>query len=209
MVETGIGQKRTETALEWVLGQPLLGNLPYQPRVVLSTGFSGALGDDRQVGDVVLATEVTNAEGKVWPVTWPAELPPGEWRPPLHRGRILTTAKLVATPEEKRALGQQHEAVAVDLETAAVARLCTRRGVPFGCVRVISDDCRMPLSPRLVSLLSGNQVSPVRLLGALLRAPGLSTEFWRLAKQTRHAARQLGTALGELLTLTLPFGSEL
>jgi hypothetical protein len=32
--------------------------------------------------------------------------------------------------------------------------------------------------------------------------------MWRLARQTRHAAGQLALALGDLLTLTLPWTAE-
>jgi hypothetical protein len=116
---------------------------------------------------------------------------------------------MVTDPGEKRALGERYGAAAVDMETAAVARACGRAGVPFGCVRAISDDVDTPLSPRLAALLAGGRVSPLRLLGQVARAPGLVGELWRLARQTRLAARQLGRALGELLTLTLPWGRQL
>jgi hypothetical protein len=43
----------------------------------------------------------------------------------------------------------------------------------------------------------------------LARSPGLAGDLWRLARQTKFAAGQLAAALGELLTLTLPFGAEL
>jgi hypothetical protein len=39
-------------------------------------------------------------------------------------------------------------------------------------------------------------------------SPRLGGELWRLAKQTQYASEQLGRALGELLTLTLPFSVE-
>jgi hypothetical protein len=95
------------------------------------------------------------------------------------------------------------------MESAIVARCCSRRGVPFGCVRAISDRADMPLSPRLVALLSGRSVSPLRVMAAVMRTPRLVGELWRLGRDTRVAARQLGTALGELLTLTLPGGADL
>jgi adenosylhomocysteine nucleosidase len=209
VLESGIGQAATERALDWLLRQPVLGNVPYRPRVVLSAGFSGALQGNYQVGDVLLATECADSAGIRWPATWPGELPPGEWRPPLHRGRLLTVPQLVGDLEQKRLLGQQHDAIAADMETAVVAQRCTQHGVPFGCVRAISDDFREPLSPRLIACLSGSRVSPLRLLATLARSPGLASDSWRLAKQTKFAAKQLATALGELLTLTLPFGAEL
>jgi nucleoside phosphorylase len=209
VLETGIGRAATERALDWLLGRPLLGGVPYRPKVVLSAGFSGALRADYRVGDVLLATEVADTAGNRWPTTWPGELPSGEWRPPLHRARLLTVSQLVGAPEAKRALGERHDAAAADMEAAVVAQRCQAGGVPFSCVRVISDDVHTALSPRLVSLLAGGTVSPLRVALALLRNPRLAGEFRRLANQTGFAAEQLGTALGELLTLTLPWGREL
>jgi adenosylhomocysteine nucleosidase len=208
VLQTGIGQTRTRTALEWMLSRPILGNVPYRPRVVLSAGFAGALQPGLAVGDIILATEVVDTESNCWPATWPAELPPGEWQPPLRRGRVLTATHLVGDPAEKRALGEKHEAVAVEMESATVARLCSKHAIPFGCVRAISDDWNTPLSPQLVSVLAGGRVSYGRLLWHVLTSPRLTGELWRLARQTKVAAEQLGRALGELLTLTLPWMDE-
>jgi adenosylhomocysteine nucleosidase len=208
VVETGIGPTRACKALEWLLSRPVLENVPYRPKVVLSAGFSGALQPGLAVGDIVLATEVIDTEGEHWPATWPGELPPGEWRPPIRRGRVLAASHLVGDPAQKQALGEKHEAVAVDMESATLARLCSKQGVPFGCVRVISDGMNTPLSPKLVSVLAGGRVAYGRLFWNVLKSPRLMGELWRLARQTRFAAEQLGRALGELLTLTLPWMDE-
>ena len=209
VVETGMGTANTRRALDWLLGRPLLGNVAYRPKLVLSAGFAGALRKLLLVGDILVATEVADTEGGLWPTTWPGELPEAAWDPPLRRGRLLTVPHMVADPREKHALGERHGAVAVDMETATVARACSRAGVPFGCVRAISDDVDTPLSPRLAALFAAGRVSPLRVLSQVVRAPGLMGELWRLARQTRIAARQLGKALGEALTLTLPWGREL
>src|SRR5258708_24467505 len=95
VLETGLGPARMEATLDWLLGGPLLGNVPYRPKVVVSAGFSGALQEGLQVGDVILATEVADTQGNSWPATWPETLPPGQWHPPLHRGRLLTAPQLV------------------------------------------------------------------------------------------------------------------
>jgi len=208
-LQTGIGEARTETALNWLLGQPVMGGVPYRPKLVLSAGFSGALQEEFRVGDIILATEVMSVEGQCWPASWPGKLPAGDWRPPLHRGRLLSVSALIIRPEEKQALGREHQALAVDMETAAVARMCRQRDVLFGCVRVILDDLHTPLSQRLVSLVSGGRTSPLRAISALFWSPSLAAEFARLAKRSHSAAEQLGKALGELLTLTLPWGADL
>jgi adenosylhomocysteine nucleosidase len=174
---------------------------PYRPSLVLSTGFAGALLPGFRIGDIILAAEVTDLYGNRWATTWPGELPPREGRPSLYRGRLVSAPHLVGRPEEKQALGRQHDALAVDMETATVAQLCSEQGVSFGCVRSISDDMSTELSPRLLSLLAGERVSPLRVLAALATTPGLAGELWRLARHTRRAAHQLGIALGELLSL--------
>jgi adenosylhomocysteine nucleosidase len=201
VLQTGIGPIQTETALNWVLSEPVLGGQPYRPGLILSAGFAGALQDGAQVGDIILATEVTNTEGKSWLTSWPRESPDRDWPQPLHRGRLLSVPALITSPQEKRTLGQKHQAVAVDMETATVARVCAQRRVPFGSLRVISDDVQEALSPRLVSLFCGGRVSGMRVFFALVRSPSLAAELITLAKQTRFAAAQLGRVLSELLSL--------
>jgi adenosylhomocysteine nucleosidase len=198
-----------EAALEWLLGLPILGNVPYRPKLVLSAGYSGALQESYRIGDILLATEVVDLDGNCWPVTWPPALPAEEWRPPLHRGRLLSLPRLITTSEEKRSLGHQHAAAAVDMETAAIARRCSKQGVPFGCVRAISDEVEATLSPQLVALLNGGRVAPWRVLTAVAKRPRLAGELWRLARHTRLASEQLAKAVGELLTLTLPWSADL
>ncbi len=207
VLETGIGRDRTERALQWLLNQPRFGSLAYLPKVVISAGFAGGLQEGLQVGDLILATDVTDGD-RLWPVPWPGPLPAGEWRPPLRRGRLLTTNHLVGQSEQKKALGRQYEGLAVDMESAAVADLCTRKEVPFACLRAISDPVDVALSPRLVSFLADGRISFPRMITGLLSSPGLARELWRLKKATRLAGEKLGQALGELLTLTLPWGAD-
>jgi adenosylhomocysteine nucleosidase len=177
---------------------------PYRPRALVSAGFAGALQPGFRIGDIILATEVADPLGNRWPTTWPGKCSSGGSRPDFRRGRVLSAPHLVASSGEKLALGKQHDAVAVDMETATVARLCSGHDVPFGCVRAISDEVQTGLSPRLLSLLAGERVSPLRVLAALATTPTLSGDLWRLARHTRQAAQQLSIALGEMLSVTVP-----
>ena len=133
----------------------------------------------------------------------------------MHRCRQLSASKLVTRPEDKRELDPKHEAAAADMETGTVARLCNQQGIPFGLVRAISDSLQTLLAPEPMDLVAGPRIAPLRLLAALLRASRLALELRlarelrKLARNTRTAAQQLGTAIGELLTLTLPGGADL
>ncbi len=208
VLETGVGGELTKTALDWVLSKPVFGNVPYEPKVVLSAGFAGALKDELQVGDLILASEVIDVEGNMTAVSWPGPLAAGEWQPPMKRGRLLTVSKLVSDPVRKRDLGIRHQAMAVDMESATVAAICSQREVPFGCIRAISDRVDSAISPELISVLSGANVSWWRFVGLILRSPSKVSEVWQLAKASGLASRQLARALGELLTLTLPWGDD-
>ena len=209
VMHTGVGANRMSKTLDWLFNNPTFGNLPYKPKVILSAGFAGGLEDSYQVGDVLLASEVANTRDNVWPTTWPTQLPDEPFQPPLKQGRLLTAPKIVGKPEDKRALGKQFSAVAVDMESSLLAEQCAKRRIPFGCLRVISDDAQTTLSPQLTQLLSGGNVSSIRAMFALMRNPFLAGEFYRLSKNTRLAAERLGKALGELLTLTLSWSDEL
>jgi adenosylhomocysteine nucleosidase len=207
VLETGVGPDAARRALDWLLGSPLLDNVPYRPKLVVSAGFCGALKPNYRAGDVVLADEVVS-ENASWSVPWPGELEEGEWHPTLHRDRLLCLSRVAAEVADKRALAERHRAGIVDMESAAAAQACHKADVPFGCIRAVSDDCETPLSPKLAACLTGGRVAPLRLLAATASSPGLVPQMWRLARQTRHAAGQLALALGELLTLTLPWTAE-
>ena len=59
---------------------------------------------------------------------------------PLHRGLVVSGDRFVATTAESRALqAALPEALAVEMEGAAIAQVCHDYGVPFAAVRTISD----------------------------------------------------------------------
>ena len=155
------------------------------PTGLVFAGFCGALRPGLAVGDVVVAAEVVDEAGGFFACTDVGQ----------GRTRLLTADRLIGDPAEKQALGWRHVADAVDMESAAVAAVCRARGVPFLAVRAVSDALDTPLSPRLVKLLSGGRVSPLRAAWAVARQPAIVREFRRLARDTRFAAKALAEAL--------------
>lgn len=60
--------------------------------------------------------------------------------PALHRGLVISGDRFVATGAESAALrGLLPQALAVEMEGAAVAQVCHDYGLPFAALRVISD----------------------------------------------------------------------
>jgi nucleoside phosphorylase len=198
VMETGVGRERMHRALDWVLGRPLVHDTPYLPTLIISAGFSGALHEDLRVGDIIVATEVLGPDGVCHATTWPAAVT--RLAAPFRRGRLLTVEEPVAGPAEKRALALRHDALAVDMETAIVGSRCSRMGIPFACIRAISDDAHAPLPAELQQIIVNGRLSLRRLGRSLLRRPALAPELWRLARNSRLAAERLGEVLRELLT---------
>jgi nucleoside phosphorylase len=192
-LETGVGAAAMARALTWLLSNPRIDDVPYRPTLIVSAGFSGAVVSGLRVGDLVVADDVCDSEGVCRAAT--RSVASASYR----RGRLLTASHIVGRPEEKRRLGEQSGAVAVDMESAVVARLCSESGVPFGCIRAISDDVDTFLSESLLALLQGGGVNPARLLSAVLRRPFLIAELMRLGAHTRKAAKKLAAGLDELL----------
>lgn len=200
VLETGVGPARASQALDEVLCAAATSRPGEKLPLIVSAGFAGALTDELRVGDVLLIQEGVDDQGRVWHATWPALQAAGHgssesvaWR----TGRLLTLPRLLATPEEKHTWQQCTRAQAVDMESAALAACCARHGIPFGCVRVISDEVQTSLSPVLLELLDGGRFS-CRRLGRLFSAR-LFLQAWRLAGQTRFAAHRLSAALWHLL----------
>jgi adenosylhomocysteine nucleosidase len=193
VVETGVGAAAMEKAMSWLLAGPPLDGGAFRPSLVLSAGFSGAVVPGLSVGDLILAEDLAGVDGVSWPATWP------KGSTSFRRGRLLTASSLVSRPEEKRRLGEESGAIAVDMESAVAARLCSAAGLPFGCLRAISDDVDTPMSEALLAVLAGGRVKAGRLTMAILRRPWLIAELLRLAIHTRHAAKRLAIGLTELL----------
>jgi adenosylhomocysteine nucleosidase len=198
LLETGVGPDRTAEALAWLREGASVDGTRVRPGVVLSAGFAGALQEGLRPGDLIWGSEVADAGGRPWKVSWQGattDQPPAGSR----IGRLLAMTRLVGRPEEKRFLGTRYDALAVDMESAAVARFCTEHEIPFGCLRAISDDVDSRLSPRLLSLLSGGRVSMFKVAKTFAASPCLARDVLRLARHTRKAAHQLGRGLQALL----------
>lgn len=186
-METGIGAERAGRAIAWVLDN-------FSPRLIVAAGFAGALSRTLTLGEVVVASEVVEPEEVMWRVALPGEL--GD----LACGRLFTSPRMLASTAAKTALFEASGAIAVDMESGPIAEACLARRVPCAAVRAVSDTSEEGLSPELVRLLDGGEVSLRRVVAALLRRPRLIGEFWRLQRATRTAARNLAETLWRLIS---------
>jgi adenosylhomocysteine nucleosidase len=111
----------------------------------------------------------------------------------------LVTSDKVADQAKKRQLVPAHGAGLVDMEAAGVARLAAERGIPFYCIKGVSDGLadRLPDFNRFIS--ADGKFQQIRfILFAKLR-PWLWPALIRLGKNSKKSARGIAESLLEIL----------
>jgi len=143
---------------------------------IVSTGFCGALDPALGVGDIIVSG-------------------PGVSSPrSFVRGEILSLDRVAVTAAEKRDLRQQTGAVAIEMESAGVAAKARELGLPFRCIKVVSDAAAedLPLDFNLYRDAAGHFSRSRIALAALGHPFSVLPALLRLDRNCRHAAEKLG-----------------
>jgi adenosylhomocysteine nucleosidase len=111
----------------------------------------------------------------------------------------LVTSSKVADEAEKRRLAGAYQADLVDMEAAAIARLAQMRGIPFYCIKGISDGYtdRLPDFNRFILPNGGFQLARF-VLFAVLR-PWYWPSLIRMGENSKRAAQGIAVSLLDLL----------
>jgi adenosylhomocysteine nucleosidase len=186
VVESGTGQARARRATHALLDA-------HSPKWILSCGFAGSLVPSIRVGDVVVADSIVNDQGQILTIDvgFPADPNQG-----IHIGRLLTQDAITRLVSEKQLLASRHSAIAVDMESLAVAQVCRERGTRFLGIRVISDDLSSDLPIEVLSLVGPTGTTRLgAAMAAMISRPSSISEMWRLRNSAKIAAKRLATFL--------------
>lgn len=161
---------------------------------LVSFGLAGALAADLQAGAVVLADAVMAPDGARFAADEPAVAELRETLgPDIHVGSIAGVADPVATARDKRALAASTGAIAVDMESHAIAAAAAAAGRPFVALRAVADPASRGVPPSaLAGLGPHGETHPFAVIGALLRRPADLPDLLRLAGDNRRAMAALG-----------------
>ncbi|WJY28533.1 MULTISPECIES: 5'-methylthioadenosine/S-adenosylhomocysteine nucleosidase [Sporosarcina] len=154
LVQSGIGKVNAAVAAT------LLIQL-FKPDAVLNTGSAGGIGENLEVGTVVLSSDVTHHDADVTafgyargqipggPVTYKAderllaiatEAVGTVGKHPSATGLIASGDVFMSDPARVFKVKEQFpELIATEMEAAAVAQVCHEFGVPFVVIRALSD----------------------------------------------------------------------
>jgi adenosylhomocysteine nucleosidase len=150
---------------------------------VLVIGVAGGIGPTTAIGDLVVPEVVLDGASGV--ARRPAPVPGVRGRGTLH-----TSDELVVEPAAVAALVERG-VVALDMETAAVAEVCERHGIPWSVLRGISDHADAePVDPAVLGLTGPEgEARPAAVARYVARHPGRIPQLSRLARGLRAATR--------------------
>jgi adenosylhomocysteine nucleosidase len=190
IVESGVGQKAAARATAEAIRF-------YQPRWVISAGFAGGLTDELRRGHIVMADEIANLSGQKITVELQVDRQSIAASKGLHVGRLLTVDSILREPAERRQVAQDHQAIACDMESFAVADVCRQHGVPLMAVRVISDAVDDELPPEIEHLLAQKSLAGKlgAATGAILKRFSAAKDLWKLREDALKASDRLAKFL--------------
>jgi adenosylhomocysteine nucleosidase len=198
LATSGIGMRRAAENAPRVFAEV------HDVELVILTGVAGALADNLEIGDLVIADRLMTREGDSAQTARTVEVPRIHLEMVLagldtaginhSRGGILTVKYPLATEAEKRRAGQSTGAIAVDMETAVIALEAAARGVPFVAMRTIMDTVEHDLAGAGLADENG-KVRPLKAAVTLARNPAMVAGVVRLVRNLRRASDAMAVAV--------------
>ena len=121
----------------------------YRPDLIISAGFGGGLVSQVEDGDIVIGTEVLELAAEDdrdfrWRTTHKSTALPvletPEFHHRVHFGKLITVDEMILDSPTKQRLGRATGALAVDMETSAVATVAVAKKTNFLAIRCITDN---------------------------------------------------------------------
>lgn len=140
LVANGAGPKLAGEAVEVARRAIMLSDLSSSRLdAIVSVGVCGGLHPDRKSNDIVIATSVLAPETND---SFVCQLP-GQ-REGVFEGTVVSVDRVAGTVEEKARL-RDLGADVVDMEAAGVAAKARQLGLPFYCIKAVSDSFEEPM----------------------------------------------------------------
>lgn len=169
LARSGVGRRAMADAAAHLLDQ-------YRPAFCLHVGYCGGTDPQDQAGDLIVADAVVDAEsGERFSLeavqVERALLVCRELELRARRGALVTVEKPVEQPHEKAFVGTQHEAIGIDMESAALVSVCQKRGVPHLVVRTVLDPLDVALPDLCDAIAADGSTDGMKLAGHLMKKP--------------------------------------
>jgi adenosylhomocysteine nucleosidase len=164
---------------------------------LMSFGMAGGLDPRLRCGCVVVPVEIISRDGGrfVTADAWRERIGAAVAKArSVAAGKLLSSPTVIDTVADKAAAYRDTGAVAVDMESLAIAEVAAAHGLPFVALRVIVDTAMDALPGAVVAASREGRLNIRRLLGGLAAAPLDLVALLRLLRRYRAATRSLTAA---------------
>jgi len=162
---------------------------------LVSWGCAGGLVARLASGDLLLPQAVMAADGEIFHTDAMQRnrlihMLSASFRP--HEGILIESRHIVSASSEKKILAKLAGVVAVDMESAAIARIAQRAGIPFIVIRSVADTVNDDIPEAMASAVNtqGN-IRIKHLLLPVMRRPQLWPQLIRQGLNFHAASRTL------------------
>ncbi len=168
---------------------------------IASYGLTGGLADGLRIGDWVVGSRITGGIDHDCDPAWRDAI--AARLPGARIGGFFADGRMIDTVAEKHALGVDHDALAVDMESHIAARVARAHGLPFAIVRIVSDEVDHLLPHAItVSMRPDGGFDRTRMRASLAAEPGQMRDVVQTMAQFLTGFRGLragARAMGERL----------
>ena len=169
----------------------LLQDRPFD--LLISAGFAGALTDELQPYDLLVAKDFSTAslENLHDVIT--------KWT--IHLANLYTSPVMVGSIEQRKRIAVETGAAAVDMETKFIACACAERELPLLSLRVISDSPShpFPAPPNVLFNLTRQKTDFGKFTGFFVRHPNRVAKLIQFARTIHRARKTLAYALSDII----------
>jgi adenosylhomocysteine nucleosidase len=208
LIETGMGRETITRATAWAVQEGL-------PDMILSMGFCGGITEALPVGSVIAGhtfrfLQSPEEQSETVPIGYQCA---GKAINDLCQAAQIQCAQVVTLlrPRAKRLLRQRFcaDATVIDMESYFTAGFACDNGIPFLCLRAVSDGWHDEIGFDLDAISSNGRVRISKVLTLLCRKPNLLPVFYQAWKRSRLAAKKLTEVLTALINDPAPGTGEL
>jgi adenosylhomocysteine nucleosidase len=196
LAANGAGPRLAEKAVEVAIRAVQAADLSASKlEAVVSTGWCGALDPALKEEQILIATEVLDsASGERYECVG-IEIPDAAAKP-FVSGLVVSRDRVAVTAKEKNSLRAESGALAVEMEAAGVAARAKRAGLPFCCIKVVSDRAEESFVFDLNSMrTSEGRIARGKIIVHTVAHLNLLPELFRLKRRSERAAQALGEFL--------------
>jgi nucleoside phosphorylase len=179
VLHTGVGAAKCEERLRKFLRNET-------PELLIASGFCGGTKDELHPGDLVIADNASDLSKKASAIL-----------PDAVIGKIHSADRIIDPAVDRYEIGRQHGAIAIDMETETIARLCTEKSIPVLALRVVSDSpaAPFPMPPSVLFDIEKQRTNFFALFGYIAHNPASAIQLARFTQQIARAKAKLAEAL--------------